>query len=150
LAQHRETIAARQHEVEHDRVVGIHEPQTEPVFAVHRRVDREPRLAQAALHETTDPELVFDYEYPHATRVAGAGVFCRATAARANRRYLPTMAEERRPGLIVARVLVGLGLLAATFWILRPFLVPGVWAAIAAYMTWPIYARARAWTGRPG
>jgi predicted PurR-regulated permease PerM len=60
------------------------------------------------------------------------------------------MAEERRPGLIVARVLVGLGLLASTFWILRPFLVPGVWAAIAAYMTWPIYARARAWTRRPG
>jgi predicted PurR-regulated permease PerM len=63
---------------------------------------------------------------------------------------LLAMAEERRPGLIVARVLVGLGLLAATFWILSPFLVPGVWAAIAAYMTWPVYARARAWTGRPG
>jgi predicted PurR-regulated permease PerM len=57
--------------------------------------------------------------------------------------------EERRPGLIVARVLVGLALVAATVWILSPFLVAGVWAAIAAYMTWPVYARARAWTGRP-
>jgi len=58
--------------------------------------------------------------------------------------------EERRPGLVVARVLVGLGLVAATVWVLRPFIIAGVWAAIAAYMTWPIYARARAWTGRPG
>lgn len=56
---------------------------------------------------------------------------------------------ERRPGLVVARVLVGLALVAATLWILQPFLVPGVWAAIAAYMTWPLYARARAWTRRP-
>ena len=56
---------------------------------------------------------------------------------------------ERRPGLVVARVLVGLALVAATLWILQPFLVAGVWAAIAAYMTWPLYARARAWTGRP-
>lgn len=56
---------------------------------------------------------------------------------------------ERRPGLIVARVLVGLLLVAATVEILRPFLVAGVWAAIAAYMTWPVFARARAWTGRP-
>lgn len=56
---------------------------------------------------------------------------------------------ERRPGLVVARVLVGLAFVAATVWILRPFIIPGVWAAIAAYMTWPIYARARAWTKRP-
>jgi predicted PurR-regulated permease PerM len=56
---------------------------------------------------------------------------------------------ERRPGLVVARVLVGLALLVATLWILKPFLLPGIWAAIAAYMTWPLYARARAWTGRP-
>jgi predicted PurR-regulated permease PerM len=58
--------------------------------------------------------------------------------------------EERRSGLVVARVLVGVGLVAATLWVLRPFIIPAVWAAIAAYMTWPIYARARAWTGRPG
>jgi len=55
----------------------------------------------------------------------------------------------RGAGLIVARVLVGLGLLAATVWVLQPFLVPAAWAAIAAYVTWPIYARLRAWTKRP-
>ncbi|HTO52156.1 MAG TPA: AI-2E family transporter [Myxococcota bacterium] len=59
------------------------------------------------------------------------------------------MVEERRPGLIVARVLVGLALVGSTLWLLHPFLVPGVWAAIAAYMTWPIYARVRAWTRWP-
>jgi predicted PurR-regulated permease PerM len=55
----------------------------------------------------------------------------------------------RGAGLIVARVLVGLLLLAATLWVLQPFLVPAAWAAIAAYVTWPIYARLRAWTNRP-
>jgi predicted PurR-regulated permease PerM len=55
----------------------------------------------------------------------------------------------RGAGLIVARVLVGLVLLAATLWVLRPFLVPAAWAAIAAYVTWPIYDRLRAWTKRP-
>ncbi|MBM4335053.1 MAG: AI-2E family transporter [Deltaproteobacteria bacterium] len=52
-------------------------------------------------------------------------------------------------GLVVARVLVGLALLVATLWVLRPFLVPGAWAAITAYVTWPVYARARALTKRP-
>ena len=55
----------------------------------------------------------------------------------------------RGAGLIVARVLVGLALLVATLWVLQPFLVPGAWAAITAYVTWPIYARVRAWTRRP-
>ena len=59
------------------------------------------------------------------------------------------MDGERRPGLVVARVLVGLGLLAATLWVLSPFLIPGLWAAIAAYVTWPVFARLRAWTGWP-
>ena len=56
---------------------------------------------------------------------------------------------SRGAGLIVARVLVGLGLLAATLWVLEPFLVPSAWAAIIAYVTWPVYARLRAWTKRP-
>jgi len=56
---------------------------------------------------------------------------------------------QRGAGLIVARVLVGLGLLVATLWVLQPFLVPAAWAAITAYVTWPIYARLRAWTKRP-
>ena len=55
----------------------------------------------------------------------------------------------RGAGLIVARVLVGLALFAATLWVLQPFLVPAAWAAITAYVTWPIYARLRAWTKRP-
>jgi predicted PurR-regulated permease PerM len=57
--------------------------------------------------------------------------------------------EERRTGLVVGRVLVGLSLLAAALWLLQPFLVPIAWAAIAAYASWPLYARARAFTGRP-
>jgi predicted PurR-regulated permease PerM len=57
--------------------------------------------------------------------------------------------EESRTGLVVGRVLVGLGLLAATLLLLRPFVVPAVWAAIAAYASWPLYERARRWTGRP-
>ncbi|HTO69214.1 MAG TPA: AI-2E family transporter [Myxococcota bacterium] len=56
---------------------------------------------------------------------------------------------ETRPGLVVARVLVGLGLLAATLWVLHPFIVPGVWAAIVAYITWPLFARVRDWTRKP-
>lgn len=59
------------------------------------------------------------------------------------------MDGERRPGFVVARVLVGLGLLAATLWVLQPFLIPALWAAIAAYVTWPLYARARALTRSP-
>jgi predicted PurR-regulated permease PerM len=55
----------------------------------------------------------------------------------------------RSSGLIVARVLVGLALLAATLWVLQPFLVPAAWAAITAYVTWPIYAKLRALTRRP-
>jgi predicted PurR-regulated permease PerM len=57
--------------------------------------------------------------------------------------------ERRSPALIVARILVGLGLMLATLWILRPFLVPMVWAAIAAYVSWPLFAQLRAWTRRP-
>jgi predicted PurR-regulated permease PerM len=57
--------------------------------------------------------------------------------------------ERRSPALIVARILVGLGLLLGTFWILRPFLVPMAWAAIAAYVSWPVFAWLRALTHRP-
>ncbi len=56
---------------------------------------------------------------------------------------------EKGAGLVVARVLVGLALFAATLWVLQPFLVPGAWAAITAYVSWPVYARARAFTKRP-
>jgi predicted PurR-regulated permease PerM len=57
--------------------------------------------------------------------------------------------ERRSPALIVSRILVGMGLLLATLWVLRPFLVPILWAAIAAYVSWPLFARLRALTNRP-
>ena len=57
--------------------------------------------------------------------------------------------ERRSPALIVARILVGLGLLLAALWILQPFLVPMLWASIAAYVSWPVYAWLRARTNRP-
>jgi predicted PurR-regulated permease PerM len=57
--------------------------------------------------------------------------------------------EERRPGLVVARVGAGLALGAATLLVLRPFLIPLAWAAIAAYTTWPLYRWVRGLTRRP-
>ncbi len=57
--------------------------------------------------------------------------------------------EERRTGLVVGRVLVGVSLLFAALWLLQPFLVATAWAAIAAYASWPIFERVRAWSGRP-
>lgn len=54
-----------------------------------------------------------------------------------------------RPGLLLTRVGVALLLLAVTLVILRPFVVPAVWAATIAYMTWrPLQQLGRA-TGRP-
>jgi predicted PurR-regulated permease PerM len=57
--------------------------------------------------------------------------------------------EERRPGLVVARVGAGLGLAAAALIVLQPFLIPLAWAAIAAYTTWPLYVWVSGWTRRP-
>jgi len=57
--------------------------------------------------------------------------------------------EERRPGLVVARVGAALALAAAALLVLQPFLVPLSWAAIAAYTTWPVYLWVRGLTGRP-
>ena len=54
-----------------------------------------------------------------------------------------------RPGLLLTRIGVGLLLLAVTLIILRPFLVPAVWAATIAYMTWGPFQRASRATGRP-
>ncbi len=56
--------------------------------------------------------------------------------------------QEPRSGLIVARLAVGLLLVAVSLLILRPFLVPAVWGAIVAFMTWGPYVRLRDWTGR--
>ncbi|HYB12018.1 MAG TPA: AI-2E family transporter [Myxococcota bacterium] len=43
----------------------------------------------------------------------------------------------------------GLGLLLATVLVLQPFLVPMAWAAIVAYVTWPLYRAVRTRTRRP-
>jgi len=56
---------------------------------------------------------------------------------------------ELRTGLLLTRIAGALVLLAAAYLVLRPFLVPMVWAAIGAYVTWPLYARARARLRRP-
>ena len=57
--------------------------------------------------------------------------------------------DERRPGLVVARVGAGLGLAAAALIVLQPFLIPLAWAAIAAYTTWPLYLWVTGLTRRP-
>lgn len=58
-------------------------------------------------------------------------------------------ADVPRSGLVLARVGAALLLLSATLLILRDFLVPMAWAAIAAFMSWSAYARVRDATGRP-
>lgn len=50
---------------------------------------------------------------------------------------LPTAPWFKR--LLVAAVLVGILLL--TYMVLQPFLVPIIWAAILAYVTWPLHIR---------
>jgi predicted PurR-regulated permease PerM len=56
---------------------------------------------------------------------------------------------DLRTGLLLARIAGVVVLLAGAFLVLRPFLVPMLWAAIGAYVTWPLYARVRARIGRP-
>ena len=50
---------------------------------------------------------------------------------------------------MVARLVAGLALAAATYAVLRPFLTPLAWAAILAYLTWPLYRRLRRRSKRP-
>lgn len=56
---------------------------------------------------------------------------------------------DRRAGSVAARVGGGLALLGATLYVLRPFLVPLLWAGILAYVTWPLYRWTRRRTRRP-
>jgi predicted PurR-regulated permease PerM len=56
---------------------------------------------------------------------------------------------EARTGLMLARIAGALALLAAAYLVLKPFLVPMLWAAIGAYVTWPVFARLRARLRRP-
>jgi predicted PurR-regulated permease PerM len=59
------------------------------------------------------------------------------------------MATAPQPGLALARIGLGLLLVAAAFAVLRPFLVPTVWAATLAFMTWGPYERVRRASGHP-
>ena len=58
-------------------------------------------------------------------------------------------AGDRRAGSVAARVGGGVALLAAALYVLRPFLVPVLWAGILAYVTWPLYRWTRLHTRRP-
>ena len=59
------------------------------------------------------------------------------------------IARSEPRGLPVARIGVGLLLLGVTLVILRPFLIPAVWAATIAYMTWGPFQRVVRLTWRP-
>ena len=61
----------------------------------------------------------------------------------------PRREDDVRPGSVVARVGGGVALLAGTLWVLRPFLVPLLWAGILAYVTWPLFGWVRRHTRRP-
>ena len=59
----------------------------------------------------------------------------------------PLPLEERRtPGVVAARFLGAAALGAATLLVLQPFVIPMLWAAILAYLTWPLYLRLAART----
>ena len=53
------------------------------------------------------------------------------------------------PGLVVARIAAFVALLAGALMVLEPFLVAMTWAAILAYVTWPLYRWLQAHTRRP-
>ena len=61
------------------------------------------------------------------------------------------MSTQQTPqaGAIAARIGGGLGLLVATYYVVQPFVVPVIWAAILAYVTWPLYRAASVFTHRP-
>lgn len=54
-----------------------------------------------------------------------------------------------RAGATLARIGGGLGLLAATYYVIQPFVVPVIWAGILAYVTWPLFRAVRNLTHRP-
>jgi predicted PurR-regulated permease PerM len=49
--------------------------------------------------------------------------------------------SRRTPGVVAARLLGALAIGIATFLVMRPFIVPLLWAAILAFVTWPLYHR---------
>lgn len=60
------------------------------------------------------------------------------------------MSEDwARLGLTLARVAGALALLTGAYLVLQPFLVPMIWAAIVAYVSWPLFRRVRDWSRFP-
>ena len=56
------------------------------------------------------------------------------------------MLEELQSAPWLRRLIIALligGLLLLSYVVLRPFLVPVIWALILAYVTWPLYVRLR-------
>ena len=49
--------------------------------------------------------------------------------------------QERTPGTIAARLIGALAIGGAAYLVLRPFIIPMLWSAILAYVTWPLYQR---------
>ena len=50
-------------------------------------------------------------------------------------------APQRTPGVVTARLIGAFAIGGATYLVLRPFIVPLLWAAILAFVTWPLYQR---------
>jgi predicted PurR-regulated permease PerM len=49
--------------------------------------------------------------------------------------------SRRTPGVVAARLLGAIAIGTATLLVMRPFIVPLLWAAILAFVTWPLYHR---------
>jgi predicted PurR-regulated permease PerM len=54
---------------------------------------------------------------------------------------LPRVSAERTPGVVAARLVGALAIGGGTLLVLQPFVVPLLWAAILAFVTWPLYHR---------
>ena len=65
-----EAVEARQHHVEHDRVVVGRGDHAQRLLAVGRDVDDQPLEAQAAADRGGHPHVVLDDEHPHAPIIA--------------------------------------------------------------------------------
>ena len=48
---------------------------------------------------------------------------------------------DRTPGVVAARLIGALVIGGAAFLVMRPFIIPLLWAAILAFVTWPLYQR---------
>src|SRR5690242_8054411 len=57
--------------------------------------------------------------------------------------------SDRPPDLArtVLQLLALAVLIASSFWIVRPFLVPVIWATTIAVATWPLLLHTQAWLG---